>query len=608
MARWTGASLLAVLGTCTVVGICLSDSSVCRADVKPAPTANAGSAAPQTAQARLEQVKAQIEAGEFGPAIAAARSAKTPEEQISLLQLIVQGQTDSGDVAGGLRTAALFPNAATRVRARANVARQGQAAREPLQFAGGMGGQNWGLIMNLIMENTGGPDVGGPWMELDGEGGTMTPFPTGVRVNPHGLLFRVSQQEQNGQLAALGLKARVAALNDEMANPATLRFVSLTRLERAVAARVKDGVPVLETMRRLAGLSQIQYVFIYPEEKELVIAGPAEGWRYNAQGLPVGTESGRPTLQLDDLVTVLRTFAPGGSGVFGCSINPREEGLRAVKQFVEASEKKGPLAASQTARWLKEIQSRMGLQDIEVFGIPADTRMAQVLVEADYRMKLIGIGKLEGGQEIPSFFELLTQNPQQDAPNLDALRWWLTMKYDAVLHSPDRDVFAIRGSSVLVQSENQLLTAEGKHVPTGKAEATNRLFAKNFTEHYAELAKRDLVFADLQNLFDLGMVAALCQHEHLAQRIGWDLGVFAAAGDYRVARVAAPKTVESVMNHRLYNGKDLVVQVAGGVRADLQAAVSDSSLAKESAEVKAVSARGKLPQLPAARWWWDAAE
>ena len=56
-------------------------------------------------------------------------------------------------------------------------------------------------------------------------------------------------------------------------------------------------------MRHLAGLSQISYVFVYPENGEVVIAGPAEGWRYNEYGMPVGVESGRPTLQLDDLVT-----------------------------------------------------------------------------------------------------------------------------------------------------------------------------------------------------------------------------------------------------------------------------------------------------------------
>ncbi len=49
--------------------------------------------------------------------------------------------------------------------------------------------------------------------------------------------------------------------------------------------------------------------------------------------MAVGTTSGKPALQLDDLVTVLRTFSPGAKQVFGCSIDPRPEGLKAVKDL-----------------------------------------------------------------------------------------------------------------------------------------------------------------------------------------------------------------------------------------------------------------------------------
>ena len=37
-----------------------------------------------------------------------------------------------------------------------------------------------------------------------------------------------------------------------------------------------------------------------------------------------------------------------------------------------------------------------GKQDIEVYGLDPRTRAAQVIVEADYRMKLVGMG-LEAG-------------------------------------------------------------------------------------------------------------------------------------------------------------------------------------------------------------------
>jgi hypothetical protein len=45
--------------------------------------------------------------------------------------------------------------------------------------------------------------------------------------------------------------------------------------DRKAAERLETGRPIPETLRRLAGLTQIQYVLVYPAEREIVIAGPA---------------------------------------------------------------------------------------------------------------------------------------------------------------------------------------------------------------------------------------------------------------------------------------------------------------------------------------------
>jgi hypothetical protein len=73
----------------------------------------------------------------------------------------------------------------------------------------------------------------------------------------------------------------------------------------------------------------------------------------------------------------------------------------------------------------------------------------------------------------------------------------------------DRHAFEVRGSSVLCQSDNQFLNDSGQRASTGQAEPINQLFASNFTNHYQELAQRDPIFADLQGIFDLALVAAL---------------------------------------------------------------------------------------------------
>jgi len=545
------------------------------------------------AAARRDLVQAQLESGEFGPALETAQQASDAGERTELLNQVAQAQMKAGE----------FAAAAASIRRMPIVEERTEAQREHAGRRALAGGQaDFDSLMNLITNNT-----SGPWSDTGGEGGTMDPFYTGVHVDPQGLLMQQSREEQTGRLRSLGVQARLADLNADMAAPSNLRLVSLTRLENEIRKRLADGKPVAETMKHFAGISQIQYVFLYPEEREIVIGGPAEGWKYNANGLPVGVNSGRPTLQLDDFVTVLRTFSRGGAGTFSCLIVPREEGLKQVKEYVEQSQARGPLNPTAVRGWVAQLQKRLGLQDIEVNGIPLDSRVARVIVEADYRMKLIGVGKLDGGSNIPSYFDLLATTGQAASSSVDALRWWMTVRCDSVLFSPEHNAFEIQGTSVRCLSENELITSEGKRIHTGKSEATNRLFAENFTKHYADLAARDLVFADLQNIFDLSLVAALIEHEGLADRAEWDLGAFARGGEYRPAAFAPAQTVMSVVNHRVYNGKDVVVQVAGGVRGDLVSLVKDPGIVREAARLANFVERGKAPQLPEGRWWWDAA-
>jgi hypothetical protein len=549
-------------------------------------------------QSSQEKVADLLAAGEFVSALQTAVETVDVKQQSQLLMQVADAQMALGEFDSARKTIRRIPDPL--VRSRTNGKNTVQKS-----LAGGGIQADFASLKTLIMSSV---DESALWLDEDGEGGTMQEYEAGVRVDPNGLLYRLTREEHNGRLAALGSQARKADLNQDMARTSPLRLVSLTRLEKEIAKRLADGEPVLETMKRLAGLSKIQYVFIYPEEHEIVLGGPAEGWMYTGQGTPVGIESGRPILQLDDFVTVLRTFSPGGNGIFGCLIVPRKEGLKRVDQFVRQSNAAGPLRAGGSRRFAGQLGDLLGLQDVIVQGIPKDSRAARVIVEADYRMKLIGIDKLDAGKDIPSYFDLLTRNFSETPASMNALRWWLTMKYDSILHSPDRNVFEITGSSVQCLSENERITAAGERIHTGQSGLINTLFAQNFSNHYEGLAMRDPVFADLQNVFDLALVAALIRRERADQRLGWDQGVFRADGNFRTALYEPAEELMSVVNHRKYRGKEVVVQVAGGVRADLMRVVKNNKMFREMPRLASVSKRSKAPKLPEGRWWWDAAE
>lgn len=538
-----------------------------------------------------QQIEEHIAAGEFQSALEIAEGTKDVASRTALFKQIADAQLAAGEFDAAGATTRRIPDTQERIRQRSRNATSQSLAGT---------GADFDALIELIQNET-----SGPWEEIEGVGGTISEFETGVRVDPNGLLGSLTKSETSNRLKQLNLKARKASLNEDMNQSSRLRMVSLKRLEEAVAEQIADGQPVVESMKNLAGLTSVQYIFLYPETGDIVLAGPAEGWGYEANGWPVGAESNAPTLQLDDLVTVLRTFSEGGMNIFGCSINPRQQGMKDLKEFAEASLARGPLSASGTRRWAHKLQEKLGKQDIQIYGVPATSRVARVIVEADYRMKMIGIGKMDAGPQIPDYFDLMSKSDQKATGKLDALRWWLTMKYSDVLHSQDKNTFEIRGASVLCQSENQFVTSQGQRVQTGKSEETNRLFAANFTQNYEKLAERDNVFADMQNVFDLALVAALLRNERAADRLGWDMGVFANDGNYQTAVYDAPKEVDSVVNYRVFRNRDVVVQVAGGVRADLMSVVKSKELVKSAPRLENVSKSAQAPTLPEGRWWWD---
>ena len=204
----------------------------------------------QVALSASDLVEAQLAAGEFGPALQTAGSVEDPDERAHLLQVIAEKQLEAGEFDAAASVLRRLAHNRRRLGSRPAEARPEQPQSDSL--AGGGSGADFQPLIDLLMQET-----SGPWFELDGVGGTISEFETGVRVDPGGLLHRVSREELTGRLKELGIRARVADLNEDMARAVPLRLVSLTRLEREIARRLSDGEPVVATMKNLAGLTAV---------------------------------------------------------------------------------------------------------------------------------------------------------------------------------------------------------------------------------------------------------------------------------------------------------------------------------------------------------------
>jgi uncharacterized protein DUF1598 len=538
-----------------------------------------------------DPIAGHLAAGEFAPALAAADRLADPEERDAALGRIAAAQAVAGAADGSLSTTGSMSSDSARGRAI-------DGLRDALSGRGGGVVADFDTLIELItttIEPDSWDEVGGP--------GTIHEFPTGVYVDAAGVLKKF-KPEMDRSLAAVRTSAAVASAGRDPRKSAALRKISLPRLERAVQFLYAQGRQPDEAMRTLAGLQKIQYVLIYPATGDIVLAGPAGDWRPDEEGRIVDVENGRPVMQLDDLVTVLRN-AYSKEPKFGCAITPKQENLAAAKATIERWAAK-PISPSQRGRWLEDIRSSLGKQDVTIHGIDPRSRAARVIVEADYRMKLVGMGLEPGVLGVESYLASIDLKPGEAPPAMNVLRWWFTLNYAALSATEPRDAFELKGPGVKVLSENELLTEKGERVHTGGSDELNARFARSFTKHFDSLAARYPVYADLRNVFDLALITALLRSEDLPSQVGWEMTHFGPQGRYEVTLGAAPTYTDSVVNHRVIGTKTIVAGISGGVSVDPRQLVTAGQIKTDTYGVLKGEHKVSAPaSLPAGVWWWD---
>lgn len=453
----------------------------------------------------------------------------------------------------------------------------------------------WGLPSACAQTDGGGTDGGGT--------DNNELIAAGVAVDAEGVLRRLTKSDTQGMLARERAQHALASLDADMAKRSPLRKVSLTRLAKLIKKSIDEGHGPDEAMKHLAGMTRIKYAFYYPETQDIVIAGPAEGWMEDLAGRPVGIESGQPVLELQDLIVAMRTFPPekNSNPIVYCSIDATAEGLARMQEFLSqvGTNFQGGIDEQFIVDGLRE---SLGLQVITVGGVPATTHFAQVMVEADYRMKLIGIGLEEPAAGIRSYISLA--NFASMARNA-MVRWWFVPDYQRIKVSEDGLAAEFVGNGVKLVGEDEVVGKDGSRRQAGSQNRASQRFTQGFTDKYGQLADRDPVYAQLRNCIDMLVVAALMQKNDFYGQAGWDLSVLGDEQAYPVQTYNAPKQVASAVNS-IWKGSRLATPVGGGVQVKATDVLkTENLLADDKGEVD--SARKAIPisELPADQWWWD---
>ena len=424
----------------------------------------------------------------------------------------------------------------------------------------------------------------------------------GVEIDAAGVLRVKLISDRSGKLEKERRAAGKAALPAGLARASERRYVSLNRLEAVFADRLAKKQPITDEMKYLAGLTRIRNVFYFPDSKDIVIAGQAEGFAPDVTGRVTGIVTGRPVLQLEDLIVALRAYSPAGNrtNVISVSIDPTQQGLANMQRFlVDIMGKVTPGDASNIAIGLRE---NLGLQVVSIRGISPQSHFAQVLVEADYRMKLIGIGLEVPSVKIESY--VARANPKDVSRNAME-RWYFVPNYECVRASEDGTAMEMIGDGVKLIGENERVTAEGGRLKNANVNKASQSFVQQFTAKYPELARVTPVYAQLRNLIDMTIAAAYIQQHDFYGQAGWKMETFGNEATTPVEIHAVPKQVESAVNV-VWKGTTLITPIGGGVQIRPLEALSPGNLQADSkGELKELKKQVKVEGLANGQWWWD---
>jgi len=436
-----------------------------------------------------------------------------------------------------------------------------------------------------------------------GGGGTTNNFAqpvAGIDVDAAGVL-KVRQFDPrlaNQRLAA----ARNLKADANVMRPAELRKVSLNRLESAIAARLEAGEAIDQEMQALAGLTAVEYVFFYPETNDIVIAGPAEGFFADPTDRLIGMETGRPVVLLEDLVTALRAYAPGGNAtsVISVSIDPTAEGLQRMNQFLTSV--RGRVRPSDARRLASGLKQNLGLQKVTFRGIPTSTHFARVLVEADYRMKLIGIGLERLPVRVMSYVE--RANPNTVAANAME-RWYFQPNYDGIAVSEDGFAMKIKERGVQLVGANERVAQGGARVATGRVNKASQAFCKEFTDKFSLIAGQVRIYAELRQLIDVAIAAAYIQQQDFYGQAEWGMPILMDESKVKVETFVAPAQVETAVN-AIWKGNTLMTPLGGGVNMQPKLALSrDRVIVDADGDNNRVKQSAGPSKLADGQWWWD---
>ena len=399
----------------------------------------------------------------------------------------------------------------------------------------------------------------------------------GVEVNASGQVLPLSAEKS--EAVAKMTASILESLPEELDRKTVLRKISLKKLDAQVKKIVDQNEFLPDTIRYFGGLTSIDYIVAVPEENDILLIGPAEGWQSDAAGNIIGKQSGLPVLVLEDFLTALRVWNKPDASTVTCSMKPSQETLT---KLVRVHQQYPSVNTNNADAYAAVLEEAYGDSPITITGVLATSRYAKVLVAADFRMKRIALG-LEPSQvrSIPSYIGLISAGRTNITP-----QFWLASEYASLSHDSKKMTWRLGDVTVRTSSR-----------ATGGMDRAALNWCRNMDENYEVLVKAQPIFGELRNNMRCALAAALIHKENLLQKGNCTLTILLDETNLKLMDYPAPKSV-TCRSIKVRNGFSTVV-ACGGVEINPMVPLRNNVRLDNKIDAERV----RLIQTSGNEWW-----
>ncbi len=303
--------------------------------------------------------------------------------------------------------------------------------------------------------------------------------------------------------------------------------VSLRVLQERLGACMANGNCPNELLN-LGGLTKIYGYVIDEANQDVILFGEVENQA--------------PPLHTEDFVVALRNAwfkysnRQGNTITFanpGCSIDPDPNVVRQLNEIANriGANASGNGIENAIRHWHNVCERPQG---VRVLGIPFQTRFAKVMIDADYYMKNLVNGSVQAGVAgFESLIDMTVTRVREDIVNKRpiSVRIGALNRFEFVpgenTYLEDEGIVFIEKCPVTLVTEEEYLSTKGDQIGgTGQADPMAQQFADSFSVHYAEIAKKEPIYLELEGLFRFVALAKIMKDKNVVFSLDYFLERF----------------------------------------------------------------------------------